>query len=209
MIASSFEMNHQQQQLGTQKNSQEEARDFLNSAINVNYMHQGMLSEQFQQQLADGTMVESASMLDAIHFGGALAQSNHMLRNKPPQQVIREIRKMVDKAQHPAGPSHTSVGDMNVFGRDSAADKRRRNNGLTGYVPEGMTEEQMMTFAMQESTEEKEEDDSLLRLAMHLSNEEVRTTCLALSLLFTILSHQLHSLLEYGRTSHVDCGAAG
>lgn len=174
MIANSFD-NNQQQQQGVQ-NSQEEARAFLEGATNVNMMQQATLSQQHQQRTMEGSMVASASALDSIYYGGALAQASHMLRNKPTQPAIRELRKTVDNVQHPAGPSHTSVGDMNTFGRASAAEKRMSNNGLNGYVPPGMTDEQALEVAMQASTaveaEEKEQEDALLQVAMMMSNEE-------------------------------------
>lgn len=174
MIAASFD-NTQQQQQGNQ-NVQDEARAYLESATNVNMMQQATLSQQYQQQVMEGSMIASDSALDSIYFGGALAQANHMLRNKPTQQVVRELRKTVDNVQHPAGPSHTSVGDMNTFGQESAADKRRRNNGLMGFVPPGMTEEQALAAAMQASTageaEEKAQEDAMFQVAMMMSNEE-------------------------------------
>jgi hypothetical protein len=211
-LATSFD-NNQQQQQGIQ-NGQEEARAFLESATNVNMMQQTTLSQQYHQQTMEGSMVASGTALDSIYYGGALAQANHMLRNKPTQPTIRDLRKTVDEVQHPSGPSHTSVGDMNTFGRASAAEKRMSNNSLTGgFVPPGMTEEQALEAAMQASTaveaEEKEQEDAMYQVAMMMSNEENQVSFFVLSLSLSFSVILTRSFLEYWRTSHIDSGAAG
>lgn len=81
-----------------------------------------------------------------------------MVGNRPPQLVIQNLRNRVDAVRDPRGPTFTAVGDMRVIGRRNAADDRVRNNGLdmsannNDLMPQGMTEDEALQFAMMESS---------------------------------------------------------
>ena len=76
-----------------------------------------------------------------------------MLEDAPAQGIISHLRKSVDHTQHPAGPSFTSVGDMNLHGRASAASTRAANNNLqlSAFIHPNMTEIEMIEQAVAES----------------------------------------------------------
>lgn len=65
------------------------------------------------------------------------------------------FRGQINNTRHQGGSTMTSVGDMRTLGHRTAADDRVRNNGLEmeGLMPEGMSEDEQMRFAMMASKE--------------------------------------------------------
>ena len=103
---------------------------------------------------------------------GALAQALNMVGNRPADhRTVLNLRQAVDGVQHPAGPSHTNIGDMNTHGRTTAADRRVTNNGLLSeYVPVNMTEEQQLRAAMSANEHDNASDglteEEMLEIAL-------------------------------------------
>ena len=62
--------------------------------------------------------------------------------NRPRDALaVHAPRRIVDRVEHPLGPNHTSIVSMTVHGRNIiAADDCTRNNQLTSFVPQGMSE---------------------------------------------------------------------
>ena len=98
----------------------------------------------------DGGIARGVLVVDNISRESALAQALNMVRNVPVNQLTTQhLQEVVDRVQHPAGPSHTNIGDMISHGRDSAAHRRKTNNGLlAACVPYSMVDEQQVQAAM-------------------------------------------------------------
>lgn len=136
-----------------QDNDRAGARKWLLDGTNVNLMQQEVLSQMYDEMASNGSMQRNASYFTNIGNEGALAQANHMLANKPSDAHRRELQRMIDKVQHPAGPSFTIIGDMNTFGRASRADKRVTNNHLelALFAPQDMSDEEMLQQGIAQS----------------------------------------------------------
>ncbi len=96
---------------------------------------------------------DDASYFTAIRHEGCLSQANHYLANKPSDGSRRELKRMIDRVQHPAGPSFTAIGDMSNVGRVSRADKRVTNNHLelASFAPQDMSDEAMLQQGIAQS----------------------------------------------------------
>ena len=164
--------------IGTQQNQRDkdDERQWLVQNLNVNRMQQEVSAAAYAQMARDGNIAVEGAAVFNIANQGALAQAMSMHANRPVHATLTSLRRRVDAMQHPAGPSHTIVGDMNVHGRQTAADKRVTNNGLmSAYIPAGMTEEQQMAAVMQQSmnanaTNDVTEDE-LMGIALLESSE--------------------------------------
>ena len=153
-------------------NNQGESQKWIEKNLNVNLMQQNISSQAYRQMSADGDMDFGSSVVSNVANQGALAQSLNMVGNPPDHATRFGLRRRVDSMQHAAGPSFTSVGDMNIHGRTSAADIRKTNNGLlSDYVPTGMTEEQQLHAAMTASGNDDMMEDELVRIALMESND--------------------------------------
>ena len=157
-------------------NNREESQKWIEKNLNVNLMQQNISSQAYRQMSADGDMDFGGSVVSNVANQGALAQSLNMVGNPPDHATRFGLRRRVDSMQHAAGPSFTSVGDMNIHGRTSAADIRKTNNGLlSDYVPTCMTEEQQLHTAMKAinsaDTGSSVMEDELVRIALMESND--------------------------------------
>lgn len=131
---------------GKETNDRVGARDWLLEGTNVNRMQQEVSSQMYNEMVSNGLMLPNGSHFKNIGNEGSYAQANHMIANKPSHAHGRELRRMIDQVQHPAGPSFTDIGDMSGFGRASRADKRVTNNhlDLSSFAPQDMSDEDML-----------------------------------------------------------------
>ena len=98
-------------------------------------------------------MTMGGSTVTNVRNEGSLAQALDMVGNRPRDMLtVKAQRRTVDNVQHPRGSSHTSIGDMNVHARSTAADDRVRNNQLTSFFPPGMSENDMIIEVLKNST---------------------------------------------------------
>ena len=130
-------------------NSQHAARAWLESGTNINMVQQQKSTEVYRNMMTSGKMSRDGDITRNVSNEGALAQSLHMVANRPRDvATIEALCSKVDQVEHPLGPSHTSVGDMNKHGRATAADMRISNNSLISgfntaagsFNPSGITE---------------------------------------------------------------------
>ena len=133
--------------------AREEANTYLNSHLNVNLLAQTEASRFYQKQKDQGTMAIGSNVTGHIRNHGYIAQAFNIVGNAPNPSSARFLREQINNTQHPAGITMTDVGDMRTLGRRIAADDRVRNNGLEGFVPEELSEEEQMKIAMMESQE--------------------------------------------------------
>lgn len=131
----------------------EQATRFLNDALNVNRVQMETSTDHYTREVREGRLHSSTDIHPHIREEGYLAQALQISTNRPNQQVRSYIREQIDTLRDTRGPTFTAVGDMRTYGRHSAADDRVRNNSLEmdGLLPEGMSEEEQMEFAMMES----------------------------------------------------------
>ena len=84
-------------------------------------------------QLSANTNVASNIVNEA-----AMAQSLHMVGNPPKPMARQYLQKKVDALNHPLGNTFVKLGgkdvDMRSYGKTTAADARKYNNGLSGEV---------------------------------------------------------------------------
>ena len=130
-------------------NQRAQSSEWLEQNTNVNLTQQ-RTSAEYYRRMTNGGTDRGVSVVGNVSNEGALAQSLNMVGNPPPNPLTTQhLRQAVDGVQHPAGPSHTNIGDMNTHGRDSAADRRKTNNGLLSTcVPHSMTDAQQLVAAM-------------------------------------------------------------
>ena len=116
-------------------------------------MQQRALNNSYTGTMEIGEMARDGSTVTNVRNEGLLAQALDMVRNQPRGMLtVQALRRTVDNAQYPLGPSHTSIGNMNVHSHSSAADDCVRNNQLTSSVPPGMSENDTITEAVKNST---------------------------------------------------------
>lgn len=134
-------------------NQRAQSSEWLEQNTNVNLTQQRTSAEYYRRMTNSGGTDRGVSVVGNVSNEGALAQSLNMVGNPPPNPLTTQhLRQAVDGVQHPAGPSHTNIGDMNTHGRDSAADRRKTNNGLLSTcVPHSMTDAQQLVAAMAEN----------------------------------------------------------
>ena len=134
--------------------NRESTISFLDTYSNVNRMTQQDTFTHLHNMAKRGELAStnSQSVVNHIRNSGCLAQALGMLSNPPPQHILHDLRDKVDSIEHEAGPTHTSVCDMQCFGRAStAASARVYNNNLelSDYIPTSMpSEAEMIQQAM-------------------------------------------------------------
>jgi hypothetical protein len=133
--------------------------------MNVNREQQRTSAEFYANAMQNGSLAGNANVVQNIENEAALAQSLFMVGNATfDHGTLRALRAKVDAVQHPAGPTFTRHGDLNIHGRTTAADRRNTNNrlrvhGLCDLESDGgaeqgegeMTEEEMVSMAIARS----------------------------------------------------------
>ena len=113
-----------------QVHNRAESVEWLDGMMNINRMQQHDSSQHYNNMSNDGAMVRSGSVVNGIYNEGALAQSFGILEKPPAHGVVCHLCTVIDRVQHPEGPSFTNFGDVNVHGRASAASAHVANNNL-------------------------------------------------------------------------------
>ena len=74
---------------------------------------------------AVGGMARGGSVVNSVAKGEALAQAMEIVGNTPRVRwKFYALRDIVGRVEHSLGLSHTNVGNMDVCGRTTAANKR-------------------------------------------------------------------------------------
>ncbi len=143
--------------------SRANAVEWLERGMNVNHEQRRTSAEVYSNLMQNGSLAGNSNAALNIDNEAALAQSLHMVGNSTfDHGTLRVLRAQVDAVQHPAGPTFTRYGDLNIHGRTTAADRRNTNNHLQGralcdlesdgVAEQGeMTEEEMVSIAIARS----------------------------------------------------------
>jgi hypothetical protein len=113
--------------------SRANAVEWLERGMNVNHEQQRTSAVVYSNLMQNGSRAGNSNVALNIDNEAALTQSLHMVGNSTfDHGTLRALRAQVDAVQHPAGPTFTQYGDLNIHGRTTAADCRNTNNRLQG-----------------------------------------------------------------------------
>lgn len=164
----------------TRQNAREEATAYLNSNLTTNRLAQEEAARFYEQEVAHGRLASDSNVIGHIRNHGHVAQAFNIVGNGPDPATARFLREQINATQHPAGRTMTDVGDMRTYGRRSAAGDRARNNGLAGFVPEELSEDEQMQLAMMESQELQQQgktegltEDDWMQIAINESQQQM------------------------------------